>query len=181
MADMVAQFRALIGKAELTELRPRPDDAEPKAKRRGQPSLRQMILDKVQEGQIGMFDGWALTAECDARLQADGVKFGSDQPKADEPAPSRPERRDLPWPFVMDRDALLWCSKARTVPREPVRAAETLDEQGSRINNHLAATALAKADGRELDERDRQAIWYAVCAQTAMLAKRAMQEAEHGG
>ena len=181
MADLVTQFRELIGKAELTELRQRPDDAEPKARRKGT-SLRQMIFDKAQEGQIGMFDAWELACECDARLNADGVKFGAKPATAADPEPVRQERVDLPHPFPLDEAALMWCAMARTQPRERLLPAETFGEQASRIHNYVDAKAIARREGRELEQRDERAIWFAVCGQTGLAAKRAEEaEVPHGG
>lgn len=134
---------------------------------------RAQILDAMQAERISASEAFALLVECDKRIDAEGVRFVDIVDQADDAKPAEPAgRRELPAPFVPDDETLRWCAGARWCPDAPVPTPETLAEAGSRVWAFVLACRIARSGGRDLEERDRRAIWAAVAAQVALVARR---------
>jgi len=133
---------------------------------------RAQILDAMQAERISASEAFALLEECDKRIDAEGVRFGNADAATEIPAPPAPERVDLPAPYVLDDESIRFCARARWSPDETPKAGETLAEQGSRIAAFVLACRQARLDGRDLEPRDKRAIWAAVAGQVALVARR---------
>ena len=66
---LVADFRDLIGMAELDELRPRPADRKTKSAGRGPVSIQGLILDAMDEERMTRADASRLLDLVNARLR----------------------------------------------------------------------------------------------------------------
>ena len=136
-------------------------------------SVRAVILDACDSGKIGAAEALELSRKCDRRIDAEGPQFG--RPRQPEPAAPAPEppRPPLPPPVILTEEALHRCSRARWLPDEMPRQGETAWEQESRLENYRIAIAIAREDGRELGlDRQKDAIWAAVAAEVASVARR---------
>lgn len=134
--------------------------------------VRSKVLDVFARGDISASEAFSLLEECDRRIDAEGVRFGNADAATETPATPAPQRVDLPAPYVLDEEAIRFCARARWTPDETVKAGETLAEQGSRVMAFVLACRQARLDGRDLEPRDKRAIWAAVAGQVALVARR---------
>ena len=128
---------------------------------------RAAILDAFAREHIGHLEAFDLLAECDRRIRTEGERFGDESETTEQPE-TRPAPVPMPEPVMLSRGELEWCSSRRWVPDDPVPTAATLLEQWSRICNAIEARAIARQRGRDLEPRDIEAIWRAVCADLAL-------------